>query len=261
MARIDPGESVDPEMATPEQHRQMRALWEGIGLAGVDQRDLRMTLTARFLGVDFIESSTDLSRGHADVVLARLAELKDAGVPGWVAGHHPAATGWRAAGERRWRAKLPDPFGCDLLVLVNAAETRMMHYALDLDDFGPDDAGEVAARTFGDMQARLDHEDLPECVAPGCTEKGVAKFVAAELGHLAGKVYNAGDEIRMCYPHANDVFTAGEGLDSIAEWLRPDASVREPEYRIAGRYDGFSDGHIHRTRARLPRMLRPGEPT
>lgn len=180
--------------------------------------------------------------------------------PAWVLSQNLAARNWRNLGACRWRADLPDTFAPILLLLVNAAGTATMRYAFDL-DYGDGRNDEIIAEVFGHLQEGLDHEALPECVAPGCTEKGASRFYAAELGHLAGKVYAKGDEIRMCAPHASDTLSAGVGLDQIAEWLRPDAEVLDPEYLMAGRYDGFPDDYIHRTRARVPRLLIPGEPT
>ena len=107
-----------------------------------------------------------------------------------------------------------------------------------------------------DDRAHLHHQALPECVAPGCTEKGVCQMIAAEMGHLAGRVYAKGDQIRMCYPHAGDVMKAGEGLDQIAEWLRPDAEIIDSWHRVAAAYDGLTPDELRRKRGRLPRMLR-----
>lgn len=180
--------------------------------------------------------------------------------PAWVLEQIPTATGWRNAGERRWRATLPEPFDLHLLVLVNTAGNSFTKHAIDL-DYGDPMNDEIVDQTFSDLQDQLDHEALPECVKPDCTEKGTARMVAAEIGHLAGKVYAAGDEIRMCQPHAYDVYRAGEGLGSIAEWLRPDAEILDPWLTAQYRYYGADDDYIHRTRARLPRMLRPaGDP-
>lgn len=158
---------------------------------------------------------------------------------------------WRALGVRRWAGAVANVSSPDLLVLVNADGTGFMRYPVDLAD---DDMAVIVGDLFDDMQARLDREALPECVAPGCTDKGAALFHAAALGHLAGEVYNAGDPIRMCWRHSNDVLSAGERLDQIAEWLRPDAEALDPHHPAV-------TASIHRTRALLPRMLRPaGDP-
>lgn len=179
--------------------------------------------------------------------------------PAWVL-EHLSAGGWRNAGERRWHGSLDGVHLSDLLVLVNTAGTGFMRHVLCLADYGPDDEF-IRDWVFDELQAGLDHEALPGCVAPGCTAKGVCRMVAAELGHLAGRVYAAGDEIRMCHPHALDVYRAGDGLDSIAEWLRPDAEVRDPYALIASAYDQLTPEDSRRKYARLPRLMHPEEGT
>lgn len=178
--------------------------------------------------------------------------------PAWVLEQlDPGATGWRNVGERRWRADLDNVYAPVLLVLVDAAGAGFMRYAVDVDLGGPEEDFQVDL-AFRGMQEHLDHEALPECVAPGCTERGVCLLTAAEMGHLAGKVYAAGDEIRMCCPHAGDVMKAGPGLDQIAEWLRPDAEVLDPWVYPHALYDQLTGEQARRKYGRLPRMLRDG---
>lgn len=66
---------------------------------------------------------------------------------------------------------------------------------------------------------------LPQCVVPGCTNKGRYTFTAAERGRLAGRDWQPGDEIRICPDHGHDVLLAqgAYGMDQLAEWLKPDA--------------------------------------
>lgn len=175
--------------------------------------------------------------------------------PAWVLEQNLEATEWVNVGDRRWRAVLPSVFASHLLLLVDAAGADFMRYAVDL-DYGDPMNDTIVDETFGHLQERLDHEALPECVAPGCTEKGVCLMIAAEIGHLAGKVYAAGDEIRMCQPHGYDVYRAGDGLDNIAEWLRPDAEVLDPWHYAAATYDRLTPEQLRQKRGRLPRMLR-----
>lgn len=181
--------------------------------------------------------------------------------PAWVLEQldAPAATGWRNVAARRWRADLPSVFAPALLVLVDAGNLRFMRYAVDV-DLGSTEEDFQVDLAFRAMQEHLDHEALPECVAPGCTERGAFLLIAAELGHLAGKVYNKGDEIRMCGEHAGDVMKAGPGLDQIAEWLRPDAEVLDPWAYPHALFDGLTDEQCRQKFGRLPRMLREGEP-
>lgn len=175
--------------------------------------------------------------------------------PAWVLEQNAGAEGWRNVGGRRWRAVLDSMYAPHLLLLVNDAGTGFMRYAMDL-DYGDPLNDVLVADVFDHLQANLDHEALPECVAPGCTDKGVVRMVAAELGHLAGRIYAKGDEIRMCQPHGYDVYSAGEGLDNIAEWLRPDAEVLDPWHYPAAAYDRLTTDQLRQRRGRLPRMLR-----
>lgn len=74
---------VDPttlvvEHVTREQQKAMFALWADLGYGTDADRETRLGLTARFLGLDAVESSNDLTRAQADVVIAKLRERKDA---------------------------------------------------------------------------------------------------------------------------------------------------------------------------------------
>lgn len=64
------------------------------------------------------------------------------------------------------------------------------------------------------------------CAAPGCTAEAVTVFTAAANGRLGGQDWRFGDPIRLCAPHAHDVYMT-QGVDDpakVAEWLRPDAA-------------------------------------
>lgn len=173
---------------------------------------------------------------RADTVLqARATALRrlghallawNAGVPDWVARKYSTAERWQRVGERRWRAWISGQFfGVDLLVMINVAGTRAVFRLINLDQEERFD--NVAEIFFDRMQADLDHEDLPTCEAPGCTDKAPSVVVAAEPGSLAGVMRKPGDKIRFCPKHGYDVRRAGIGLDHIPEWLRPDAAVMD----------------------------------
>lgn len=68
-------ETHDP--VTREQQKVMFALWADLGYAGDENRDTRLNLTARFLGLESIGSSNDLTREQADTVIGKLRERKE----------------------------------------------------------------------------------------------------------------------------------------------------------------------------------------
>jgi hypothetical protein len=60
-----------------EQHRHMHALWRELGYDGDENRETRLAITARILGLPDLNSSADLTRGQADTVIAALKERKE----------------------------------------------------------------------------------------------------------------------------------------------------------------------------------------
>lgn len=60
-----------------DQHRHMRALWRDLGFDGDENREQRLTITAKILGLPDLESSSDLTRADADRVIAALIERKE----------------------------------------------------------------------------------------------------------------------------------------------------------------------------------------
>jgi hypothetical protein len=84
-AAIDAAPTPRPDMLTDSQRGRMFALWGELGYGDNEQdRRTRLDLTARFIGADAIESSNDLTRDEADIVIAKLLERKatTAQVPG-----------------------------------------------------------------------------------------------------------------------------------------------------------------------------------
>ncbi len=71
-----PGEDPD-EAVGPDQHRHMHALWRELGYGGDEKRPQRLTITAKILGVPDLDSSSQLTRGQADQVIAALRERKE----------------------------------------------------------------------------------------------------------------------------------------------------------------------------------------
>jgi len=71
-----PGEDPDGKVGQ-DQHRHMHGLWRDLGYAGDDNRDNRLSITARILGLESLDSSADLTRGQADQVIAALRDRKE----------------------------------------------------------------------------------------------------------------------------------------------------------------------------------------
>jgi hypothetical protein len=69
-----PGEN---EPVRPEQHRHMHALWNELGYGGDENRATRLARTANILGLPDLNSSSDLTRGQADQVIAALKARKE----------------------------------------------------------------------------------------------------------------------------------------------------------------------------------------
>lgn len=59
-----------------DQHRKMHALWRDLGYGGDEHRDTRLSVTAKVLGLDELNSSADLTREQADRVIASLQQRK-----------------------------------------------------------------------------------------------------------------------------------------------------------------------------------------
>jgi hypothetical protein len=72
-----PGEEPDGKVGQ-DQHRHMHALWRDLGAGGDEHRDFRLRKTAEFLGINQLDSSADLTRAQAEVVIAKLKERKAA---------------------------------------------------------------------------------------------------------------------------------------------------------------------------------------
>ncbi len=60
-----------------KQHRHMHALWNELGYAGDDNRDTRLAITAKIVGLPDLQSSADLTYAQADQVIAALRERKE----------------------------------------------------------------------------------------------------------------------------------------------------------------------------------------
>ncbi len=65
-----------PELIGSDQRREMFALWNELGFGGEENRNTRLELTAKFIGADSLESSSELTRAEADTVIAKLRERK-----------------------------------------------------------------------------------------------------------------------------------------------------------------------------------------
>lgn len=79
--RLTVAELEAPPCADPvddKQRKQMFALWNELGFEGDANRDTRLKLTAKFVGLESLSSSSDLTRDQADVVIDRLKARKAA---------------------------------------------------------------------------------------------------------------------------------------------------------------------------------------
>lgn len=70
-----PGENPDGKVGE-DQHKHMHALWREIGFGGDENRDKRLEITARIVGMPDLNSSADLTRAQADAVIAALKDRK-----------------------------------------------------------------------------------------------------------------------------------------------------------------------------------------
>lgn len=71
-----PGEEADGPVGQ-DQHRHMHVLWRELGYGGDENRETRLTITAKILGLPDLNSSTDLTRAQADRVISALRERKE----------------------------------------------------------------------------------------------------------------------------------------------------------------------------------------
>lgn len=74
----EPAALAPAEPLSEDQRKRMFALWSELGYGGEENREIRLQLTARFIGTDQIESSSDLTWADAEIVIAKLVERKNA---------------------------------------------------------------------------------------------------------------------------------------------------------------------------------------
>lgn len=72
-----PGEEPDGKVGQ-DQHRHMHALWRELGYDGEENRDRRLAIVAKIVGLPELETSANLTRAQADTVIAALRERKAA---------------------------------------------------------------------------------------------------------------------------------------------------------------------------------------
>jgi hypothetical protein len=73
-----PGDSQDPNGPVgADQHRHMRALWSDLNAGADEHRDFRLRKIAEWLGLEALDSSADLTRAQADLVITQLRAAKD----------------------------------------------------------------------------------------------------------------------------------------------------------------------------------------
>ncbi|MFC6080967.1 hypothetical protein [Sphaerisporangium aureirubrum] len=70
------------------------------------------------------------------------------------------------------------------------------------------------------------HDEVHDCIVPGCGVRARVAFIAAEDGRIAGRDVRRGDVIDLCAPHGDDVYRAqGQRYDELPEWLKADAKT------------------------------------
>lgn len=70
------GRQSGGEKVGQDQHRHMHALWRELGYGGEANREQRLQITAKILGLPNLGSSADLTRAQADTVITALRERK-----------------------------------------------------------------------------------------------------------------------------------------------------------------------------------------
>jgi hypothetical protein len=70
-------EADHPELVTRKQQGHMFALWNELGFSGDENREQRLTITAKILGLEDLESSNELTYDEAEKVIAALRERKE----------------------------------------------------------------------------------------------------------------------------------------------------------------------------------------
>lgn len=71
-------EQAPAEPVSDHQRKHMFALWNELGYGGEENREKRLELTAKFIGADQLESSSDLTSAEAEIVIGRLTARRDA---------------------------------------------------------------------------------------------------------------------------------------------------------------------------------------
>lgn len=78
VADLDAPPAVEAALVSDLQRKKMFALWRDLGYDGDDNRGKRLWLTAQILGLESLESSSDLTAAEADRVIAALLDRKAA---------------------------------------------------------------------------------------------------------------------------------------------------------------------------------------
>jgi hypothetical protein len=68
------------------------------------------------------------------------------------------------------------------------------------------------ALTDGERIEHRRHDEIHDCIVPGCGERARAAYIAAEDGDLAGYTWRRGDFIDLCWPHASMLYQARDPL-------------------------------------------------
>jgi hypothetical protein len=151
----------------------------------------------------------------------------------------PAELAGKANLRLRLSAWLPAAGKCGFSCQISGGEVQA-GYAADAEE-----------RAVAQLRAAIEDQLRPPCVASGCGEDAQEILIAAEPGRLAGKTWQPGDDIDLCWAHRRDVLRAQGvyGLDELVEWLQPDAKLDQlDEYDAESSYAGIE---IRRSRSRV----------
>lgn len=68
------------------------------------------------------------------------------------------------------------------------------------------------------------HDEVHDCIRPGCGRRAQTAFIAREHGRFAGRDMKPGDWIDLCADDAADVYNAQHQTRAqLPDWLRVDA--------------------------------------
>jgi hypothetical protein len=74
---VEPPPPSPPPMVNDKQHKHMHALWRELGYSGDENRDVRLQVMAKILGLASLDTSKHITEEQADNVIAALIARRD----------------------------------------------------------------------------------------------------------------------------------------------------------------------------------------